>query len=37
MDKHLFDFSECPVKFSDSTKKKVLGKIKDEFKGEIIS
>ena len=36
--KHLFDFSEYPVnsKFYDPTNKKVLGKMKDEFKGEII-
>ena len=37
--KELFDFSEYPVdsKFYDSTNKKVLGKIKDEFKGKIIT
>ena len=39
MDKDLFDFSEYPVssKFYNPTNKKVFGKIKDEFKGEIIS
>ena len=31
--KHLFDFSEYKSKFSDSTNKKVIGKIKNEFKG----
>ena len=38
-DKKLFDFSEYPVdlKFYDSTNKKVLGKMKDEFKGQIIT
>ena len=38
-DKELFDFSEYPVdlKFYDSTNKKVLGKMKDEFKGQIIT
>ena len=32
----MFDFSEYPVdlKFYDSTNKKVLGKMKDEFKGK---
>ena len=35
----LFDFSEYPVdlKFYDSTNKQVLGKMKDEFKGQIIT
>ena len=38
-DKKLFDFSEYPInsKFYDRTNKKVLGKMKDEFKGQIIS
>ena len=38
-DKHLFDFSEYPVnsKFYDRANKKVLGKMKDEFKGKIIN
>ena len=38
-DKNLFDFSEYPInsKFYDPTNKKVLGKMKDEFKGQIIS
>ena len=38
-DKHLLDFSDCPLdsKFSDPAIKKVIGKIKDEFKGKIIS
>ena len=38
-DKRLFDFSEYPInsKFYDRTNKKVLGKMKDEFKGQIIS
>ena len=37
--KELFDFSEYPVdlKFYDSTNKKVLGKMKDEFRGQIIT
>ena len=37
-DKDLFDFSDCPVnsKFFDITNKKVTGKMKDEFKAEII-
>ena len=35
----MFDFSEYPInsKFYDPTNKKVLGKMKDEFKGQIIS
>ena len=38
-DRKLFGFSEYPVdlKFYDSTNKKVLGKMKDEFKGQIIT
>ena len=38
-DKELFDFSEYPInsKFYDLTNKKVYGKMKDEFKGQIIS
>ena len=38
-DRELFDFSEYPVnsKFYDSTNKKVLGKMKDEFKGQRIT
>ena len=37
-DKNLFDFSEYPVdsKFFDSSNKKAIGKMNDEFKGEII-
>ena len=37
--KELFDFSEYLVdlKFYDSTNKKILGKMKDEFKGQIIT
>ena len=37
-DKDLFDFSDYPVnsKFFDPTNKKVIGKMEDEFKGEII-
>ena len=39
MDKDLFDFNQYTVnsKFYDPTNKKLLGKMKDEFKGEIIS
>ena len=35
----MFDFSDYPVnsKFLDPTNQKVVGKMKDEFKGEIIS
>ena len=35
----MFDFIDHPVNsnFFDPTKKKVIGKMKDEFKGEIIS
>ena len=38
-DKNLFDFSDYPLnsKFFDSVIKKVIVKIKDEFKGRIIS
>ena len=38
-DRKLFDFSEYPVdlKFYDSANKKVLGKMKDEFKGQVIN
>ena len=38
-DKKLFDFSEYPInsKFYDPANKQVLGKMKDEFKGQIIS
>ena len=38
-DKELFDFSGYPVdlKFYDSTNEQVLGKMKDEFKGQIIT
>ena len=38
-DKELFDFGEYPVdlKFYDSTNKKVLGKMKDDYKGQIIT
>ena len=38
-DKHWFDFSNYPVnsKYYDPANKCVLGKMKDEFKGEIIS
>ena len=38
-DEHLLDFSEHPVnsKFYDPAKKKVLGKMKDEFKRKIIT
>ena len=37
-DKELFDFSEYPKdsKYYDSTNKNVLGKMKDEFKGQQI-
>ena len=37
--KNLFDFSDYPhnSKFFDSVNKKVIGKMKDEFKGKIIS
>ena len=37
-EKDLFDFTEYPVssKFYDPTNKKVLDKMKDEFRGEII-
>ena len=35
----MFDFSDYPVnsKFFNSTNQKVVGKMKDEFKGKIIS
>ena len=38
-DKNLFDFSNYPLdlKFFDPVNKKVVGKMKDEFKGKIIS
>ena len=38
-DKNLFDFSNYPLhsKFFDPVNKKVIDKIKDEFKGRIIS
>ena len=38
-DKNLFDFSDYPQdsKFFDLVNKKVIGKMKDEFKGKIIS
>ena len=38
-DKNLFDFSDYPLnsKFFDPVNKKVIGKMKDEFKGRIIS
>ena len=39
LDKDLFDFSDYPVnsKFFDPANKKIIGKMKDEFKGKIIS
>ena len=38
-DKTLFDFSDYSLnsKFNDPVNKKVIGKIKDKFKGKIIS
>ena len=38
-DKDLFDFSDYPInsKFFDPTNEKIVGKMKDEFKGKIIS
>ena len=38
-DKDLFDFSDYPLgsKFFDPVNKKIIGKMKDEFKGKIIS
>ena len=38
-DKNLFDFSDYPLdsKFIDPVNKKVIGKMKDEFKGRIIN
>ena len=38
-DKDLFDFSDYPKdsKFFDAVNKKVVGKLKNEFKGKIIS
>ena len=38
-DKDLFDFSNYPInsKFCDPTNNAILGKMNDEFKGEIIS
>ena len=37
-DKNLFDFSDYPLnsKFSDPVNKKIIGKMKDEFKGRMI-
>ena len=39
MDENLFDLSGYPLhsKFFDTVNKKVIGKIKDELKGKIIS
>ena len=39
LDKDLFDFSDYPLnsKFFDPVNKKVIGRMKDEFKGKIIS
>ena len=39
LDRDLFDFSDYPLhsKFFDPVNKKVIGKMKDEFKGKIIS
>ena len=39
LDKDLFDLSDYPLHstFFDATNKKVIGKMKDEFKGKIIS
>ena len=39
LDKDLFDFSDYPLnsKFFDVVNKKVIDKMKDEFKGKIIS
>ena len=39
LDKDLFDFSDYPLnpKFFDPVNKKVIGKMKNEFKGKIIS
>ena len=39
LDKDFFDFSDYPLrsKFFDSVNKKVIGKMKDEFRGKIIS
>ena len=38
-DRDLFDFSDYSKdsKFYDVTNKKVIGKMKDEFKGEVVS
>ena len=38
-DRNLFDFSDYPLdsKFFDPVNEKVIGKMKDEFKGKIIS
>ena len=38
-DKKLFEFSDYPrdLKFLDLANKRVIGKMKDEFKGKIIS
>ena len=35
--KHLFDFTEHQSKFFDPTNKKTIGKMKDEYKGILIS
>ena len=39
LDKDLFDFSDYSAdsKFYDATNKKVIGKMKDEFKGKVIN
>ena len=39
LDKYLFDFSDYPLhlKFFDPVNKKVIGKMKDELKGKVIS
>ena len=38
-DEDLFDFSDYPLdsKFFDRVNKKIIGKMKDEFKGKIVS
>ena len=35
--KHLFDFSEFQSNFFDPNNKRVIGKMKDEFKGILIN
>ena len=35
--KHLFDFSEFQSNFFDPSNKRVIGKMKDEFKGILIN